>query len=127
MGCVVAHVAVSGCCSPFAGEVLTHEQAAATAALFRVLGDAHRVQLVSLLASRDQPVCVCELTEPLGLGQPTVSHHLKKLLAAGVVSRQQHGRWAYYSLRGDVAVALARLMSGEATATRWQGECHTPP
>lgn len=104
------------CCSPFAGEALTDEQAATTAALFRALGDPRRVRLVSLLASRGEPACVGELTGPLGLGQPTVSHHLKKLQAAGLVSRQQRGRWAYYSLRRDVAACLARLMTAGAHA-----------
>lgn len=104
------------CCSPFGDDVLTAEQAQQTAALFAALGDPRRVQLVSLLASRGVPVCVCELTEPLGLAQPTVSHHLKKLHAAGLVSRQQHGRWAYYSLRGDVAGSLAQLMAPDAAA-----------
>lgn len=99
------------CCSPFGGDVLTDEQAATTAGLFRVLGDVHRVRLVSLLASRGEPVCVGELTGPLGLGQPTVSHHLKKLRDAGLVARRQHGRWAYYWLRRDVAACLARLMA----------------
>lgn len=99
------------CCSPFGGEVLTDEQAQATAALFRALGDPHRVQIVNLLASWDKAVCVCELTEPLGLGQPTVSHHLRRLREAGLLEREQQGRWAYYSLRGDVTGCLAAVMA----------------
>lgn len=106
----------AACCSPFGDDVLTDEQAQQTAALFAALGDPRRVQLVSLLASRGAPVCVCELTEPLGLAQPTVSHHLKKLHAAGLVSREQHGRWASYSLCGDVAASLAQLMAPGAAA-----------
>jgi ArsR family transcriptional regulator, arsenate/arsenite/antimonite-responsive transcriptional repressor len=66
----------------------------------------HRVKIVNLLATSPDPVCVCELTGPLGLSQPTVSHHLKTLVQAGLLHRQQRGTWAHYSLDRD---ALARL------------------
>jgi len=51
-----------------------------------------------MLARSSEPACVCELTPPLGLTQPTVSHHLKKLVQAGLLEREQRGVWAYYSL-----------------------------
>jgi ArsR family transcriptional regulator len=53
---------------------------------------------------------VCHLIEPLGLSQPTVSHHLKKLTDAGLLGREQRGRWAYYSLRSDAARTLAAVV-----------------
>jgi ArsR family transcriptional regulator len=93
------------CCAPLAAPALSDEEAEATAALFRALGDPARVRLVNILATSGT-VCVCELQEPLGLSQPTVSHHLKKLADAGLVEREQRGRWAYYSLAEN---ALARL------------------
>jgi len=96
------------CCAPLAAPVLSDEEAEATAALFRSLADPARVRIVNLLASSEEAVCVCELTPALGLSQPTVSHHLKKLTAAGLLEREQRGKWAYYSLSGE---ALARLAS----------------
>ena len=87
---------------------MTGDEASATAALFRALGDPARVRLVNLLATADEPVCVCELTPHLGLTQPTVSHHLRKLLDVGLLRREQRGTWAFYSL--DRA-ALDRLQA----------------
>jgi ArsR family transcriptional regulator len=94
------------CCAPLAAAVLSEPEAAATASLFKALADPHRVRIVNLLATSPKPVCVCEFTGPLGLAQPTVSHHLKKLVAAGLLDREQRGTWAYYSLNRD---ALGRL------------------
>jgi ArsR family transcriptional regulator, arsenate/arsenite/antimonite-responsive transcriptional repressor len=94
------------CCAPLGAASLSDDQAEATAGLFKALADPHRVRIVNLLASSPDPVCVCEFTGPLGLSQPTVSHHLKKLVAAGLLDRQQRGTWAYYSLDRD---ALGRL------------------
>ena len=64
----------------------------ATAELFKALGDPARVRIVNLLATSGEPVCACELYEPLGLSQPTVSHHLKKLVDAGLLEREQRGQ-----------------------------------
>jgi len=99
-----------GCCVPLAAPTVSDQEAAATAELFRALGDASRVKIVNVLATSEDPVCVCHLTEPLGLTQPTVSHHLKKLLDAGLVEREQRGKWAYYSLSSDAAQTLARVV-----------------
>jgi ArsR family transcriptional regulator len=96
----------AACCAPLAAAVLSDEEAATTASLFKALADRHRVRIVNLLANSPEPVCVCEFTGPLGLAQPTVSHHLKKLVAAGLLDREQRGTWAYYSLNRD---ALSRL------------------
>src|ERR687895_1424813 len=86
------------CCRPLDGDGLTDEEADATAALFKALGDPTRVRIVNLLARAPEAVCVCELTPPLRLSQPTVSHHLKKLVQAGLLHREQRGVWAFYSL-----------------------------
>jgi ArsR family transcriptional regulator, arsenate/arsenite/antimonite-responsive transcriptional repressor len=95
------------CCAPLAAPVLSDEEAEATAELFRALGDPARVRVLNLLATSDEPVCVCNLIEPLGLSQPTVSHHLKKLVDAGLLDREQRGKWAYFSIRPDAAERLA--------------------
>jgi ArsR family transcriptional regulator len=96
----------AACFAPLAAAVLSDQEAAATAALFKALADPHRVRIVNLLATSPDPVCVCEFTGPLRLAQPTVSHHLKKLVDAGLLDREQRGTWAYYSLNRD---ALGRL------------------
>jgi ArsR family transcriptional regulator len=68
------------------------------------------VRILNLLATSDgEPVCVCHLTGPLGLSQPTVSHHMKRLLDAGIVEREQRGKWAYFSLDPDAVEKLAAI------------------
>ena len=86
------------CCRPLDDDGMTAQDADATAALFKALGDPARVRIVNLIARASEPVCVCELTPVVGLSQPTVSHHLKKLVQAGLLQREQRGVWAYYSL-----------------------------
>jgi len=98
------------CCVPLATPLLSDEEADATATLFRALADPARVKIVNALATSDDPVCVCELIAPLGLSQGTVSHHLKKLTDAGLLEREQRGRWAYYSLSPEAASTLAALV-----------------
>ena len=97
------------CCAPLTAPTLSDEEATATAELFKALSDPARVRALNLLATSDEPVCVCNLVEPLGLSQPTVSHHMKKLLDAGVVEREQRGKWAYFSLRRDAVEKLAAV------------------
>jgi ArsR family transcriptional regulator, arsenate/arsenite/antimonite-responsive transcriptional repressor len=99
-------MAAAACCTPLAAPDLSDGQAEATARLFKALADPHRVRIINLLATSPDPVCVCEFTGPLGLSQPTVSHHLKKLIQAGLLTRKQRGTWAYYALNRD---ALGRL------------------
>ena len=98
------------CCAPLGATALTDDEAEATAALFRALGDSARVRIVNCLATSEVPVCACELIEPVGLAQPTVSHHLKKLVEAGLLQREQRGRWAYFSLRPDAIRRLTALV-----------------
>jgi ArsR family transcriptional regulator, arsenate/arsenite/antimonite-responsive transcriptional repressor len=98
------------CCGPFAAPALSDEQAVATADVFKALGDPARVRIVNILATSGEPVCVCHLIEPLGLAQPTVSHHLKKLTDAGLLEREQRGKWAYFSLRPQAVETLAAVV-----------------
>ncbi|WP_265521740.1 ArsR/SmtB family transcription factor [Oerskovia flava] len=95
------------CCAPLVREATDEASARDLARTFKALGDATRVRLLSIVAAHDGgEACVCDLTEPVGLSQPTVSHHLKILVDAGLLTREQRGRWAYYSL---VPGALDRL------------------
>ena len=95
------------CCAPLGATTLSDEEAEATAQLFKALGDPARVRLVNLLARGDGEVCMCDLIEPVGLSQPTVSHHMKKLVDAGLVEREQRGKWAYFSLNREAVERLA--------------------
>jgi ArsR family transcriptional regulator, arsenate/arsenite/antimonite-responsive transcriptional repressor len=90
------------CCAPVLTGKLAEPEAAELAGLFRALGDPGRLRLLSFLAA--QPggeACVCNLTGPLGLSQPTVSHHLKVLTDAGLLERERRATWIYYRLRLD--------------------------
>jgi len=98
------------CCRPLAAPALSDDEAVATAEVFKALADPARVRIVNMLATSGEPVCVCHLVEPLGLSQPTVSHHLKKLTDAGLLEREQHGKWAYFSLRPDAVETLASVV-----------------
>jgi ArsR family transcriptional regulator len=102
----VPRMATAACCAPLGSASLSDAEAEATARLFKALADPHRVKIINLLATSPDPVCVCEFTGPLQLSQPTVSHHLKKLVQAGLLHREQRGIWAYYGLNRD---ALGRL------------------
>jgi ArsR family transcriptional regulator len=92
---------------------MTDEQAEATAAVFKALSDPARVRIVNRLANTREPLCVCHLTEPLGLSQATVSFHMKKLMDAGLLERDQRGVWAYYSLRDDARRRLSAILELE--------------
>jgi ArsR family transcriptional regulator len=97
------------CCAPLGASPLTDVEAQATADVFRALADPARVRIVNLLATSTEPVCVCNLVGPLRISQPTVSHHMKKLLDAGLVDREQHGKWAYYSINSAAVEKLAAV------------------
>jgi ArsR family transcriptional regulator len=98
------------CCAPLATASLSDAEAKATATLFRALSDPTRVKIVNLLARSDEPVCVCELVPAVEVSQPTVSHHLKKLTEAGLLEREERGKWAFYSLSGEAVERLASLV-----------------
>ena len=97
------------CCAPLAAPALSDDEADATATLFGALADPARVRIVNLIATAGEPVCACNLYEPVGLSQPTVSHHLKKLVEVGLLEREQRGKWAYFSLKRDAVETLAAV------------------
>ncbi|MCU0569319.1 MAG: metalloregulator ArsR/SmtB family transcription factor [Oculatellaceae cyanobacterium Prado106] len=87
------------CCSPLLAGAIEPESAAEMATLFRVLGEPARLQLLGLIAQQPEgEICACDLVEPLGLSQPTVSHHLKVLYEAGLLDKERRGTWIYYRL-----------------------------
>ena len=103
---------LAGCCPPAGEPTLSVAEAQQLAGLLKALAEPARLRLVSMLsAAMPDPVCVCELVEPLGLSQPTVSHHLKVLADAGIVTREQRGKWAYYRLVSDTLAAVAAAVT----------------
>lgn len=102
---------VTACCAPLTREAMTSEHAEDLARSLRVIADPARLRLISIVAaSESQEACVCDLIEPIGLSQPTVSHHLKILTDAGFLSRSKRGSWAFYKLVPGALDSLARLL-----------------
>ena len=104
------------CCAPLVGTDLTNQEAQATADLFKALSDPTRVRIVNLLANSASAVCVCEVNEHFDLSQPTISHHLKKLVSAGVLTREGRGTWAYFSINHEVLSKLADVFGSREGA-----------
>ncbi len=109
----------SVCCTPASSPVIGLEDAEGVARSLKALADPARLRLMSIIAAHPgSEACVCDLTEPVGLSQPTVSHHLKVLAEAGLVTRDKRGVWAYYAVvPGAVSVLvrhLARHVGGTA-------------
>src|SRR5688500_7555748 len=102
---------VVSCCAPLTRETMTAEHADDLARSLRAIADPARLRLISIVAaSQNQEACVCDLIEPIGLSQPTVSHHLKILTDAGFLSRSKRGTWAFYKLVPGSLDSLARLL-----------------
>ncbi len=100
------------CCAPLLREPITPSQAGDLARLLKALADPTRLRLVSMVAAREGgEACVCDLTAPLGLTQPTISHHLKILVEAGIFTRDKRGVWAYYALVPSALDALSAVLS----------------
>lgn len=105
---------LAACCSPVTDGIVTDDAAETLARMFKALGDPTRVKLLSMIAAADDgEACICDMTGPVGLSQPTVSHHMKQLVEAGLAVREQRGKWAYYRVApgalGSLANALAPL------------------
>ncbi len=99
------------CCAPLTDGVLEPDEAERLARIFKALSDPTRVRLVSMIAAQPgQEACVCDLIEPVGLSQPTVSHHMKQLVDAGLVTREQRGRWAYYRVVDATLISLSAAL-----------------
>ena len=100
------------CCAPPARQALAADGAEKLAKTLKAIADPARLRLISMVAAHDDAeACVCDLTEPLGLSQPTVSLHLKVLVDAGILSRDKRGTWAYYRLVPGALDALARSVA----------------
>jgi ArsR family transcriptional regulator len=98
--------------SPLAGEPIDREDAQRLANVLKALADPARLRLLSLIQSSPEgEACVCDLTAPLGLSQPTVSHHLRILTEAGLLNRDKRGVWAYYSLVPSAIATVAELLT----------------
>lgn len=103
----------AACTPPETRGVASEEEAERLARAFKALGDPSRVRLLSLIASQDRgEACVCDLTDFVGLSQPTVSHHMKQLVGVGLVVREQRGKWAYYRVDRAVLADLAEVLRG---------------
>lgn len=106
---------LEACCSPVTGQVLSQADAERLAGALKALSDPARLRLISIVAASETgEVCVCDFTAPVGLSQPTVSHHLRILVEAGVLAREQRGKWAYYRLVPAALDTLGRLISSPA-------------
>ena len=100
------------CCAALTVSPLSNEDAQDFARILKSVADPTRLRLVSLIAAHEQQeACVCDLTDPVGLGQPTVSHHLKILVDAGVLRREKRGVWSYYSLEAAVLNRLSEFLA----------------
>lgn len=106
---ICQYVIVTDCCEPIASG-LEATEATELAALFKALADPARLMIVSMLANSEE-VCVCDLTEPLGLSQPTVSHHIKQLKEAGFITSERRGKWIYHRLETDQIEAVRRAIA----------------
>ncbi|MPZ99776.1 MAG: metalloregulator ArsR/SmtB family transcription factor [Dehalococcoidia bacterium] len=104
---------LQACCPDLFAGPLSDEDAQVAARLFKALADPARVKLISMIAAAEgQEVCVCDLVDDLDLAQPTVSHHLKVLLDAGLLDRERRASWAFYRLRPGALATVAKALGG---------------
>ncbi|MDZ5079041.1 metalloregulator ArsR/SmtB family transcription factor [Nesterenkonia sp. HG001] len=109
--------AEAACCLPTLQGPLTAEEAEPLAAVFKAVADPVRLRLLSIIEhTEDGEACVCDLTEPLDLSQPTVSHHLKILVDAGLLTRTKRGRWAYYAVQRPALDEFGALLRRQRAA-----------
>lgn len=105
-------VEAAACSSPLVREPLDAEQAGVLSRTFKALADPNRLRLLSLIAARETgEACVCDLTEPLDLSQPTISHHLKVLRESGLVTSERRGTWVHYKLVPDALRRISTLLT----------------
>lgn len=114
---LIAPTDALACCAPVTAGVVDDDSATQLARVFKALGDPTRVKLLSLIAAATGgEACVCDLIEPVHLSQPTVSHHMRQLVDAGLITREQRGKWAYYRIvRSTLASASSALAPVAAT------------
>jgi ArsR family transcriptional regulator len=108
------------CCAPLVTALLTDDEATELASVLKALADPVRLRLLSMVAAAgDDEACACDLIEPVGRSQPTVSHHMAVLVDAGLVSRTQRGKWAWYRLQPErLEVVRAALDPAAVSASR---------
>jgi ArsR family transcriptional regulator len=112
----LALVDTTPCCEPLQDAALSQEEAVQLSMRLKALADPARLRLVSLLMTApDGEACTCDLTEPLGLSQPTVSHHLKRLAQAGLVTGERRGVWTYYRVDQDALSAAVSVLAPHVT------------
>jgi len=100
---------VRGCCVELA-PALPDRTAQHLAGVYKALADETRVQMLHMLKATTEPICVCDFTAAFDLGQPTISHHLAKLKAAGIITGFKRGVWAFYQLRADMPERVATIL-----------------
>lgn len=111
-----ARPSIDRCCAPLSAGALSEDAAEELATVLKALADPIRLRLVSILASSSEgEVCACDLPALLDRTQPTISHHLGILVKAGLVDREQRGKWAWFRLRDDQLAALCEVL-GTATS-----------
>ncbi len=104
------------CCPPLTERPMSAVEAETAARMFKALGDPVRLRLFSAVASHeDGEACVCDISD-VGVSQPTVSHHLKKLKEAGLLTSERRGTWVYYRVEPSVLAAMGRLLAIPAVA-----------
>jgi ArsR family transcriptional regulator len=103
--------AAAPCCPPLTERPMTPDEAEPAARMFKALGDPVRLRLFSSVASHEGgEACVCDISD-VGVSQPTVSHHLKKLKEAGLLTSERRGTWVYYRVEPSVLAAMARILA----------------
>lgn len=103
---------LEGCCQPVTAGVLDESDADDLAAAFKALADPARLRLLSMVAASESgEACACDLVEPVGRSQPTVSHHLSMLVDAGLLAREKRGRWAWYRVVPERLAALQAILA----------------
>jgi ArsR family transcriptional regulator len=109
-------VTAAACCAPLSGPILAEDEAAALARVFKARSDPVRLRLLNLIAaSAGGEACVCDLTAPFDLSAPTISHHLKVLRQAGLITGERRATWVYYRVVPDAVTRLATLFALPAT------------
>ena len=104
--------ALAACCAPLTGRALDEAEAVRVAGVLKALADPTRLRLLSLVATQpDGEECICNLTDAVGVSQPTVSHHMKVLVDAGLLEREQRGKWAYYRIVPGALDVLAAMLT----------------
>lgn len=107
------------CCAPLTAGVLDERDADELAGLFKVLADPARLRLLSLVAAgAGGEACACDLVEPVGKSQPTVSHHLSLLVDAGLLTREKRGKWAWYRVVPERLASLREALDPAAALSR---------